>query len=215
MLSLTNGNSNGNGNGNGRGLPKEISGKERKEIERLRTIAKSTSEETKRKYGLSDEDVMVLCKYMQGALLDLGDLEMLLPLVFSIKQHIQQYPQFHYKKVGLEISSDWEATRSRICIDYEFEGVRKMYIAIPVKARADYSRWTIKNSPFVYTSLIEVYEGYGMDVELPTKVDFIIYEPTPEAAQRRQLSQEDNFCLKLIKEKHLVDPHAWNRVLFI
>ncbi|CAD7938821.1 unnamed protein product [Amoebophrya sp. A120] len=191
---------------------KEISAKEKKEIERLRTIAKGTSEDSKRKYGLSDEDIMVLCKYKQGALLDLGDLEMLLPLVFSIKQQIQRYPQYHYKKIGLEISSDWEATRSRIAID---EGVYKMYIAIPVHARAEYSRWTIRNSPFMYTGFIEVYEGYGIDIELPTKVDFIIYEPTDEAKKRRQLSAEDNFCLKLIKEKHLVDPDAWNRVLFI
>mmetsp|Transcript_22579 Transcript_22579/g.57156 ORF Transcript_22579/g.57156 Transcript_22579/m.57156 type:complete len:206 (+) Transcript_22579:304-921(+) len=196
----------------GRSGGKEISAKEAKEIDRLRTVAKGTSDDTKRKYGLNDEDIVVLCKYKQGALLDLDDLEMLLPLVFSMKQQIQQFPQYHYKKVGLEISSDWEATRSRIAID---EGVRKMYIAIPVKARADYARWTIKNSPFMYTGFIEVYEGYGMDIELPTKVDFIIYEPTPEAAKRRQLSTEDNFCLKLIKEKHLTDPEAWNRVLFV
>ena len=56
-------------------------------------------------------------------------------------------------------------------------------------------------SPYMYRGLIEVYEGYGMDVDLPTKVDFIIYEPNERAKALRQLAPEDSYVLKLIKER--------------
>jgi hypothetical protein len=66
-----------------------------------------------------------------------------------------------------------------------------------------------------YQGLIEVYDGYGIDAELPTKVDFIIYEPNPEARRLQRLKEEDSFMLKLIKEKHLKSPDEWERVLFL
>lgn len=123
-----------------------------------------------------------------------------------------RFPAFYYDKIGLEISTDWVAKRSRVAVD---EGAAKMFVAIPVKERADFARRTIEESPFLYGQLIEVFEGYGMDIELPTKVDFILYEPTAAGKAAKVLSPEENFILKMIKQKHLKFPDQWQRVLFI
>ena len=68
----------------------ELSSKEVKEIQRLRKIAQHTSADTKQKFALSDQEVMVLCKYMSGGVLDEDELMFLLPLVESIKKQIQK-----------------------------------------------------------------------------------------------------------------------------
>ena len=70
---------------------RELSSKEVAEIKRLKKIAQHTSNETKRRYGLSEDDVMILCKYMSGNLLDNQELDCLLPLVTNIRNQIQTY----------------------------------------------------------------------------------------------------------------------------
>ena len=124
-----------------------------------------------------------------------------------------RFPRFHHGKVGLEISSDWYAMRSRIAID---EGVSQMFVAIPVKARADFCAKAISLSPFNYGDSITVYTGYGIEVDLPKRVDFIFFEPPPAARERKQLAEEDAYILDLIKKKHLVSSaDNWQRILFI
>jgi hypothetical protein len=121
--------------------------------------------------------------------------------------------------VGLEVSSDWSCIRSRIAVD---EGASKMFVVIPVAVRAAATRRHLAENEFMYRHLIEVLEGYGMDVDIVHngqtgfRVDFIIYEPTPQAKMNKKLSEEDSFILSLITEKHLKGGgDEWRRVLFI
>ena len=44
-----------------------MNSKHAKELLRLKRIAKDTSIETCKRFGLSEEDVMVLCKYLTGS----------------------------------------------------------------------------------------------------------------------------------------------------
>ena len=53
-----------------------------------------------------------------------------------------------------------------------------------------------------------------MDVELPSKVDFILFEVSEEAKRNRHLPPQEEGVLALIKEKHLKGSE-WQRVLFI
>ena len=103
------------------------------ELERLRRIARQTSIATREKYGLEEEDVVVLCRYMKGDILDSEELVTLLPVVQAIQVQIKRFPHFYYNGIGLELSRSWDCLRSRIAID---EGVRLMYVIVPVKARA-------------------------------------------------------------------------------
>ena len=188
------------------------------EIKRLKKIAGQTSFETRKKHNLSEEDVMVLCKYLEGDILDDNELERLLPLVSAIKGMMTSpvSAPFYFGGVGLEISSDWSCIRSRIAVD---EGAAHMFVCIPVAERGKATQRAIENSPYMYRNLISVKIGYGMDIEISwnggSRVDFIIYEPTPQAKAMQKLSEEDSFILTLIKEKHLKDPDEWRRVLFI
>jgi hypothetical protein len=55
--------------------------KRMEELSTLRRVASNTSTDTRKKYGLSEEDVMILCKYRKGDLLDDAELKTLLPMV--------------------------------------------------------------------------------------------------------------------------------------
>ena len=100
-------------------------------------------------------------------------------------------PRLDYRKHDYEasflISSDWQATRSRIAVD---EGAAMMYVVVPVAQRAQYMNKFIEDHPFVYAHLVKVFEGYYMDVDLPSKVDFIFFEPSQEAKMRQQVREE-------------------------
>lgn len=91
-----------------------------------------------------------------------------------------------------------------------------MFVIIPVARRAEFCQKSINDSPYQYAHNIKICTGYPIDVELPQRVDFILFEPPPASRERKQLSREDSYLLDLIKKKHLVRAHdSWQRVLFI
>jgi hypothetical protein len=67
------------------------------------------------------------------------------PQVFAIKNQVRLYPSYYYQCIGLEISGDWCAARSRIAVD---EGIKKMYVVVPVKDRANAIRKEIADNIF-------------------------------------------------------------------